>query len=142
MERDAAEVLSGAFSESFLAVRLLPLGIRGVSQLESAVMHGMFAGVLRHMTWGRAVRFPAHNSMPTFPRNAGGKMKQRQLMIIAVACGLVCAACIALFMVKVQGEASAARAEALARYGGEQVEVCVATRDVAAGERIDVSAME
>ena len=69
-------------------------------------------------------------------------MKQRQLMIIAVACGLVCAACIALFMVKVQGEASAARAEALARYGGEQVEVCVATRDVAAGERIDVSAME
>lgn len=69
-------------------------------------------------------------------------MKQKQLTIVAVVCGLVCAACIALFMVKVQGEANAARAEALARYGGEQVEVCVATRDVAAGERVDVSAME
>ena len=69
-------------------------------------------------------------------------MKQKRLTIIAVACGIVCAACIALFMLSVQGEANAARAEALARYGGEQVEVCVATRDVAAGERIDISAME
>ena len=69
-------------------------------------------------------------------------MKQKRLVIIAVACGLMCAACIVLFMVSVQGEANAARAEALARYGGEQVEVCVATRDVSAGERIDLSAME
>ena len=69
-------------------------------------------------------------------------MKQRNLMIVAIACGLACAACIALFMVSVQGEANAARAEALARYGGEQVEVCVATRDVASGERMDASAVE
>ena len=69
-------------------------------------------------------------------------MKQKHLVIIAVACGLACAACIVLFMASVQGEANAARAEALARYGGEQVEVCVATRDVAAGERLDVSALE
>ena len=69
-------------------------------------------------------------------------MKQRTLSIVAVLCGLACAACIVLFMLSVQGEANAARAEALARYGGEQVEVCVATRDVAAGERLDSSAME
>ena len=69
-------------------------------------------------------------------------MKQKSLMIVAVVCGLVCAACVVLFMLSVQGEANAARAEALARYGGEQVEVCVATRDIASGERVDMSAIE
>lgn len=69
-------------------------------------------------------------------------MKQKHLMIIAIACGIACAACIVLFMMSVQSEANAARAEALARYGGEQVEVCVATRDIAAGERIELSALE
>jgi len=69
-------------------------------------------------------------------------MKDRRLIITAVACGVICAGCIAVFMHSVQGEADAARAEALARYGGEQVEVCVATRDVVAGERVDASAVE
>ena len=69
-------------------------------------------------------------------------MKQRRLTVVAIACGLACAACLAAFMVSVQNEANAARAEVLARYGGEQVEVCVATRDVSAGERLDASAIE
>lgn len=69
-------------------------------------------------------------------------MKQKRMTAIAVIAGLACAACIALFMMSVQGGAEAARAEALARYGGEQVEVCVATRDIAAGERIGYDAME
>lgn len=69
-------------------------------------------------------------------------MKQRRLTVVAIACGVLCAACVAAFLWSVQGEADAARAEVLARYGGEQVEVCVATRDVAAGERLDASAME
>lgn len=69
-------------------------------------------------------------------------MKQRQMTIIAIACGLLCAACVAAFLWSVQGEADAARAEALARFGGEQIEVCVATRDVASGERLDASAVE
>lgn len=69
-------------------------------------------------------------------------MKQRRLTIVAIACGVLCAACVAMFLWSVQGEADAARAEVLARYGGEQVEVCVATRDVAAGERLDASAIE
>ena len=69
-------------------------------------------------------------------------MKQKQMTVIAVACGVACAACVVVFMVGVRGQADAARAEALARYGGEQVEVCVATRDIAAGERVDLSAVE
>lgn len=69
-------------------------------------------------------------------------MKQRRLTIAAIACGVLCAACVAMFLWSVQGEADAARAEVLARYGGEQVEACVATRDVAAGERLDASAVE
>ena len=69
-------------------------------------------------------------------------MKQKQMTIIALACGLVCAACVAIFMMSVKGEADSARAEALARYGGEQVEAYVATRDIVAGERVDLSAVE
>lgn len=69
-------------------------------------------------------------------------MKQKSLVAISIACGVACALCIALFMASVQGEAETARAEALARYGGEQVEVCVATRDIVAGERVDLSAVE
>ncbi len=44
-------------------------------------------------------------------------------------------------MAEVRGEVDEARAEALARYGGEQVEVCVATRDLAPGEVVDGSAV-
>lgn len=69
-------------------------------------------------------------------------MKQKQMTIVAVACGLACAGCVALYIASVQGEADAARAEALARYGGEQVEAYVATRDIVAGERVDLSAVE
>ena len=68
-------------------------------------------------------------------------MNQRKLTIIAIACGAVCAACVLVFMANVQGQANAARAEALARYGGEQVEACVALRDIAAGERVDAGAV-
>ena len=68
-------------------------------------------------------------------------MNQKRLMIIAVACGVACAVCVLMFMANVQGQADAARAEALARYGGEQVEACVALRDIAAGERVDAGAV-
>ena len=69
-------------------------------------------------------------------------MKQKQMTAVAIGCGAACALCMGLFMASVQGQADAARAEALARYGGEQVEVCVATRDIASGERVDLSAVE
>lgn len=69
-------------------------------------------------------------------------MNQRRMTIAATACGIACAICIALFLLSVQNETNAARAEVLARYGGDQVEVCVATRDVYSGEKIDSSAIE
>ena len=72
----------------------------------------------------------------------GGAMKQSHMTVAAVACGVACAVCVAAYLASVQGEAEAARAEALERYGGEQVEVCVATRDIAAGERVDLSSVE
>lgn len=69
-------------------------------------------------------------------------MKRSRTTIVGIACGLACAACVFAYMQGVRGEADAARAEALARYGGEQLEVCVAKRDIAAGESVDASAIE
>ena len=69
-------------------------------------------------------------------------MKQKHMMMVAIACGLVCALCVGLFMLSVRNEAEKARNEALARFGGEQVEAYVATRDIVAGERLDLSAVE
>lgn len=56
--------------------------------------------------------------------------------LAGAACGVCCAACVALLVAQVGNEADRARSEALARYGGEQVEVCVAGRNIAAGETI------
>lgn len=69
-------------------------------------------------------------------------MKQKRMTIIALVCGVVCAVCVVLFMGSVQSQAAKERSESLARYGGEQVEVCVASRDIAAGETLDVSSIE
>lgn len=69
-------------------------------------------------------------------------MKRNRTTIIGLVCGVVCAACVLAYVQGVRGEVDAARAEALARYGGEQLEVCVAKRDIAAGETVDISAVE
>lgn len=89
---------------------------------------------------GSRERVPLHTA--AVKKAVGGAMKQKRLTIVAVICGAVCALCVFAFMGTVQGEANAARAEALARYGGEQIDVCVATRDIAGGERVDASAVE
>lgn len=68
--------------------------------------------------------------------------RRKTTTIAAAACGVVCAVCVALFMNGVRGEAEAARAEALARYGGEQIEVCVATRDLPAGRAVESGDLE
>ncbi len=56
--------------------------------------------------------------------------------LVAIACGVLCAACVALYVAQVDEQAHAAQSEMLARYGGDQVEVCVAKRDIAAGQTI------
>ena len=66
-------------------------------------------------------------------------MKKPATVVVGIVCGIVCAAAVFIYLASVRGEADAARAEALERFGGEQVEVCVATRDIAAGEKVDSS---
>lgn len=65
-------------------------------------------------------------------------MKKR-LLICGVACGLVCALCVFLYTEMVYTEADSKRNEALQRYGGEQVEVLVASRTIHPGEALDAS---
>lgn len=63
-------------------------------------------------------------------------LERNKPAVIAAACGLLCAACVGMYMADVDGQAHAAQSEMLARYGGDQVEVCVAKRDIAAGQTI------
>lgn len=69
-------------------------------------------------------------------------MKRKRSILLGLACGVLCALCVGAYVVQVDEQASAVRAEALARYGGEQIEVCVAKRDIAAGETVSDSAVE
>ncbi len=69
-------------------------------------------------------------------------MKRNKTAVVGVVCGVLCAACVFAYTQSVKGEADQARRDALARYGGDQVEVCVAKRDIAAGETVDSSAVE
>ncbi len=69
-------------------------------------------------------------------------MGRNRTVVAGIVCGVACAACVFAYTQGVQGEAEAARAEALERYGGEQLEVCVAKRDIAAGETVDAASIE
>lgn len=69
-------------------------------------------------------------------------MKNKKMIIISVVCGLCCAACVFLYTQSVKSQAEDSRAAAMSRYGGEQIEVCVAKRDIASGEKIDSSCIE
>lgn len=68
--------------------------------------------------------------------------RKKTTVAASIACGVLCAICVAAYMQGVRGEAEAARAEALARYGGEQLEVCVAVRDLPAGQAIGAGDVE
>ena len=69
-------------------------------------------------------------------------MRKKRTLILSVACGVMCAGCVFLYAYGVKTDADQARAEALQRYGGEQMEACVAARDIAPGETIDERAVE
>ena len=66
----------------------------------------------------------------------------RRTAVLGIASGLACALCVGLYAFQIDQEAQLQRAEALEKYGGSQVEVYVARRDLAAGEAIDDSAVE
>ena len=63
----------------------------------------------------------------------------RKMAILGLASGLMCAIAVFVFMGEVQSQADSARAAVLERFGGEQVQACVATVDIAAGETINSS---
>lgn len=66
----------------------------------------------------------------------------KKALIGGAICGLVCALCVFAYTYLVYQDADNARAEAMERYGGEQVEVLVATRDLYPGETLDSSNTE
>lgn len=64
---------------------------------------------------------------------------KKSVLAVGVFLGLVCMVCVACYAYLVQQEADTARKEALQRYGGEQVDVLVATRDIFPGESVNSS---
>lgn len=66
----------------------------------------------------------------------------RRTAVLGIASGLICALCVGLYAAQLGQEAQLQRAEALEKYGGTQVEVYVARRDLAAGEMLDDAAVE
>ena len=72
-------------------------------------------------------------------------MSLRARIIVAAACAVLAVALMAGYAASVRSQASAQRAGALERYGGETAQVCVTTRAVARGETFterNVSTME
>ena len=57
-------------------------------------------------------------------------------MKIALLSGILAAICVVLLLCSVRNESSAQQRELAEKYGGNQAEVCVAKRDIAAGETL------
>lgn len=64
-------------------------------------------------------------------------MKRRTRLVWSIACGVATAALVLIYVTSVRTEAAQAQREALERYGGDLVSVCVATRAIEPGETID-----
>lgn len=69
-------------------------------------------------------------------------MRVRKRKLIGVAAGIAAAVLMGVYASSVSATAARERTAALARYGGEQAEVCVAVRELAAGEVIEKSDVE
>lgn len=66
-------------------------------------------------------------------------MKVSRKTIAGIACGLLAAVCMLVYASGVRAEALGSREAAIAHYGGDVVEVCVAVRSMGAGETISES---
>lgn len=69
-------------------------------------------------------------------------MRVDKKIIVGIACAVLCALFVFAYTQSIRGEADRERSEAMAKYGGDQVEVCVATHDIPAGETLSSSAIE
>ena len=63
----------------------------------------------------------------------------RKTVILGLLSGVICALAVFVFTGEVQAQADSERAAALERFGGEQVEACVATADIPSGETINTA---
>lgn len=64
---------------------------------------------------------------------------KKAAMLGGIVSGILCVLCILAYTYFVYKDADSARAEAMSRYGGEQVEVVVASRDLYPGEMLSGS---
>ncbi len=69
-------------------------------------------------------------------------MRKSRSLIVGILCGIACMAGVLLYVHDARASLDAERAEALSRYGTVQVEAYVATRDIAAGSKVDQSSVE
>ena len=69
-------------------------------------------------------------------------MTRRRRLIACLACGIVAAFCVFAYTSSVGSAALSQRQRALERYGGEQVSVLVACRDLAAGHQVEEKDVE
>lgn len=61
-------------------------------------------------------------------------MHRKTNLIVGAICGALCVSSVLAYGAEVQSSFERERAEVLERYGGEQVEVCVATKDIEVGD--------
>lgn len=64
-------------------------------------------------------------------------MKRSHRLIISLVSGMAAVALALFYASGVRADAERAQSEVLSRYGGDVVKVCVASRDIEPGERID-----
>ena len=69
-------------------------------------------------------------------------MRKTRSLIVGIVCGIACMAGVLLYVQDARDAIEAERAEALARYGTAQVEAYVASRDIVAGAKADVTNAE
>lgn len=67
------------------------------------------------------------------------RMERTKRLVLSIAVGVLAMAVAALYGSSIRAEAERDRQEILSQYGGELVEVCVASRDIAPGEVVDES---
>ena len=64
-------------------------------------------------------------------------MKRSHRLIISAISGIVAVVLALVYGASVQADAERAQSEMLSRYGGDVVKVCIASRDIEPGDRID-----
>lgn len=93
-----------------------------------------------HIDYG-ACQVPEHNrdSKDTglCCRHLGVAMRKKARVVVSVAMGLLAAVLTCWYVTSVREEAQVRQRETIESYGGDVTRVCVATRDIEPGERID-----